>query len=234
MKARVSKNLKGTLSLSSISTQALQRNQEIDLDLEQYWKADVQQAIRKRYLIITKGEPRAIPEVEIVKLTNGSVTLPELRKGEPSKVLRDNTPYKLRAEYLERSDFQKMIKAGLIEVVGKAKKMSFNGPEATERTVARDLTAAQQRGDAIVWDARAAADSEHAQTEKTEKAAKSMKKPKSLPTKKISDSVIIDPDAADADDPSEKGIQWVDVEENERRIKAHPILSKKRKLDLNG
>lgn len=230
MKARVSKNLKGTLSLSSISTQALQRNQEIDVDLEQYWKPDVQDAIRKRFLIITKGEPRAIPEVEIVKTTKGSLTLPELKKGEPAKVLRDNTPFKLRAEYLERSDFLKMRNAGLIEIVGKVRKTVISGPEATERTIARDLAPAQQKGDAVVWDARAAADNELAKTEK--KTAKSMKKSKSLPTKKLSNSVIIDPDADDRDDESEKGIQWVDIEENERRIKDHPILSKKRKLDF--
>lgn len=241
MKARVSKNLKGTLSLPTISSRAMSCNAEFELDLEQYWKPDVQAAILKKFVVITSGEPKCISEVEIVKTTPGSISLPIVKK-----VLRDDTPFRIREDILNRIEFKKLIKDKLIVVLGKASKVSKTAPEATETRVARDVAKelpspleapapAQQKGaNGLVWDAGAVADHEQAEIDaKAPKPPVKKRGKKSTGATKVSEnSLIIDPSKI-VDDGTD-GIQWVDVEQNQERLKKHPILGKKRNLDLNG
>jgi hypothetical protein len=231
VKARVSKNLKGTLSLPSVSAQAFKKNDEFELSADQYWRPDVQAAVHKRFIVITAGEPKKIPEVEIVKIGAGSVTLPVLKK-----VLRDDKPFRVKAELLEHLEFKKLFKAKLIDIVGRSSKAEKTPKvEAREEKVARRIEdvpeAAQKKGEnGLVWDAGAIADHEQSVEEGEAKKATRKKGKKAAPKKAANDSLIIDTDApaeADSDD-----IQWVDIEENEQRIKNHPILGRKRNLDL--
>jgi hypothetical protein len=225
MKARVSKNLKGTMSLPAISKKKFERNDEMEISSDQYWSYEVQNAIKKKYLLILKGEPKALESVEIVKVKPGSLPLPVEKKGDIGKVLRDDTPFRLKASLLKTPEYQTLLRKDLIAIVGKVKKKNATSKEERE-SVSR---AARSETDSVVWDAGAVADAEHEEDEKQMAKGRIRRVAPKKTEKKASrsDDMLLDTSAEDDVEMGNDDVQFLD-DETKERIRNHPILGKKK------
>lgn len=112
IKARVSKNLKGTIVLPTISPFAISANKEVYFSENQINSADIQGALAKKLLIIVDGPTQS--NVKFSKVTNlsfGSVTLPGA-----NAVLRAGKSMDVNSELIDTPVYRQMISSGLIAV----------------------------------------------------------------------------------------------------------------------
>lgn len=112
IKARVSKNLRGTIVLPTISPFALSANKEIFFTEDQINSADIQGALAKKLLIILDGPSQK--HVKFSKVTNlsfGSVSLPGA-----NTVLRAGKSIDINVNLLDTPVYRQMVASGLIAV----------------------------------------------------------------------------------------------------------------------
>jgi hypothetical protein len=219
IKARVSKNLKGTIMLPTISPVALYANKEVVFTEEQFSAADIQGALRKHLLIMLDGP--SVKSIKMAKVTNlsfGSVTLPNVG------VVRAGKSMEINADLLKTPVYIQMVDSGLIAVNLKFKtgtpmledietanvKPKGKRKEAKADEVEPVIPPNMQKGRAITMDIEADAKGGVTATPKRAAVAQSKKAAakKGTPDKKkhgirkVEDSLLIDPNS-DAEDEAE-------------------------------
>lgn len=201
IKLRVSSNLRGTLVVSTYGKAPLIANRIIEVSEDQYWRDDIQKALKKKFLIQIEGEIEMKETVEIIKNVKGSLILPII-----NRVLRDE-PLKISSDLLKKPEFVQLREEKKILVLTKKMKA--------------DVKASDSENKAVVWDPRKKAEQENPEPPKRKRG-----RPRIHKVGKSPDEV-----AENGKEPGdEDGIKWVDVEQTEERIKNHPILGKQTKV----
>lgn len=213
MIVRVSKNLKGSVSVPSLSQNGITANQSFYIDDTIPLKQDVQNALLKRLLVVSGKDAAKIGKViHITNISNGSVTVPGLGtipSGKTKSVLEAAVDKKILNEIKE---------TGLVKV--------SNRIEVEKRKRGRPRKTQPQERDKkdgswnpVAWNPL---------TEDNEIATKEL--PQRLGSK---DGIVAydpreeSPEINDDDSGHEdSGITWVDREDEKRRIAAHPVLGK--------
>jgi hypothetical protein len=124
MKARVSKNLTGTIVLGSVGVKSFTANQEFELTKEQYWSPDVQSAITKGW-IVCAVKPKKAKTVQVTNISLGSVSIPG------SGVLRSGKSVEMDISHVESLDIKRLEAAKKIRV-GAGKSKAIREPEEGE------------------------------------------------------------------------------------------------------
>lgn len=248
IKARVSKNLRGSIILPTVGSKPFVANSEIEITQNQLLAADIQGALAKKLLIITDGPSQK--DAQFSKITNlsfSSLSLPGA-----NAVLRAGKSIDIRTDLLDTPDYRKMISQGLIAVdiqfkTGSKKVEKIAKSEITtkkKKEVIEDepiVPANMQIGKPITVsqgvdeEGRAIAEIKQSEITKRKQPAKHGTPDKKTKTikKSDSDSLLLDLNAPDVEDEEEdflldprtgkkvvadEGIIFVDQEQTQQRM----------------
>ena len=231
MIARVSKKLKGSICIPSVSQKSMVANQEFYIDDAMLYKPDVQNALSKK-MIIPVGEDVPKPEsvVYITNIVKGSISVPGVG------IIRAGETRSVSEAAAATRPVEDMEKAGVIRI---GKRIE---PEKRKRGRPRkEVVETPRKKDPSEWNPLAW----NPLTEDGKVAAKPMPKqlklaenPKPLKKKRrkaeededAPEDMIFDPsDIEDEEDEDDTGnVIWVDHEETQKRLASHPVLGKKK------
>lgn len=214
VKLRVSKNLRGTIVLPSVGNAAYDANKPIDITEDQYWSPDVQGALAKKLIVLVSGpSPKVVQSRKVTNLTFGSIALPKVG------ILRSGKTIAVPEELLKTADYTKLLekKKIVIDYVPKVGKQQKD-----------ILQPNQQDAQTVIVDVDGVKSAKMTKGPKVTKATKKVGRPSKLKSKKNAkdDGLLIDPEN-DENEKGDDGINFVDVEQAEARIRAHPLLKKK-------
>ena len=109
IKARVSKNLRGTMMLPTVSPLALSANTEVFFTEEQLYAADIQGALNKKLLIMVDGpSQKQFTSVKVTNLSFSSISLPNVG------IVRAGKTMDIRSDLVDTPVYRKMVQDGLI------------------------------------------------------------------------------------------------------------------------
>lgn len=206
MKARVTKKLKGTIVLGSVTHKSMVASQEFELSEEQYWADDVQSALRKGWITCADA-PKLPKTVTVTNISLGSVSVPGIG------VLSSGKSAELPLKFSDSLDVERLVKSKKVALGNRKHKL----PEEPEVKF-------------VVHKPKPAPETEP--SEPVKKKAKAQKG-KIKPVRDESDDLLIDTSAPAIDGSDQKedkdSIVWVDHEETQRRIDSHPALRNKAK-----
>lgn len=134
IKARVSKNLKGSIMLPTVGPKAFTANNEVFMTEEQLYAADIQGALSKKLLIMLDGpSQKDVKFTNVTNLSFGSVSLPGA-----NVVLRAGKSCEVRSDVLDTPVYRKMVKDGLIALDLKLKTGAPKAEKIGDAEIKRD------------------------------------------------------------------------------------------------
>lgn len=243
MRARISKNLKGSIILNSIGPGAMVASREFSMTEEQYWAPDIQLAIGKHLVILLDDAPPAATLHKVTNLGFSSISLPKVG------VLRGGRSVDVHSDVLKMDEYKALRDAGCIAIDLNLETGGIAAISRETATIEREKEAEKpkvKRG--------------RPRKEVTVASDKPVTlKPDSDPTNERAKPIFLKP-TSDGVEPQQGKLQsrpggrgmtktaseesvviegkeddspnFVDEEHDLERIKNHPILSKK-KIDLD-
>jgi hypothetical protein len=204
----------------------MKKNDTFWMNEEMYLKPDVQNAVSKKYIVVTGDDaPKSPKLVRVTNISVGSVTVPGIgvmRSGESKMVGED----KAKAHAVLEMKKAKVIKVG---VAGEPEKK-------TAKTSPKKNTQPAKKWNPITWTPKSEDGKDAVKSLPKQVEASSPKKKSKRGKKKDSDeekpeNLLLDLDA-DGEEEAEEAegddsVTWVDDEDAQRRLASHPILGKK-------
>lgn len=212
IKARISKNMRGTIMLPTVSSTALPANKEVFFNDEQFYAADIQGAIQRKLLVVLEGEPSKedVRMVKITVLSFGSVLLPGIG------IIRSAKTIEIPSKLLDTDPYRQLVKAGLISVnmklkTGKSTLITDNPKGRKKDEIVEEVDpsvpANMQKGRAITVNSDEDGDAIVVRAEAPKvktNAKKTSKKDAAKGIKRVQEeSLLIDPSAPDAPEEAE-------------------------------